>query len=183
MLKAIGLRLFGAAVSSRPGAALLKRYAFRTPLRHLHDLDGGLYMGRWAVINEGTLGSRILERLTGYSSVRLHKIMRPDHDRDLHNHPFTYRTFVVRGFYVEERQVGVVTQGRVPHVVFNHAGSTTRMTPQHFHRISDATRDGVWTLFFMTRNRATRFSTGWGFSVYDRFIPSDLYLLRKGYRP
>jgi hypothetical protein len=57
------------------------------------------------------------------------------------------------------------------------------MTPQHFHRISDATRDGVWTLFFMTRNRATRFSTGWGFSVYDRFIPSDLYLLRKGYRP
>jgi hypothetical protein len=129
MLKAIGLRLFGAAVSSRPGAALLKRYAFRTPLRHLHDLDGGLYMGRWAVINEGTLGSRILERLTGYSSVRLHKIMRPDHDRDLHNHPFTYRTFVVRGFYVEERQVDC-----------RHAGcrAARGVQPRRQHHADDA---------------------------------------------
>jgi hypothetical protein len=172
LTKQLALRLFGAAVSSRLGSSLLMRYAFRTPLRHLFDQNGRLYMGRWAVVNEDTLGGRLLERLTGYASIRLHRIMRPDHDPVLHNHPFTYRTFVVRGFYREERQCGAAGYGYAGIDVWNHAGSTTRMSPKQFHRIADAPADGVWTLFFMTRNTGT-----WGFAVDGKFVPSSVYLL------
>jgi len=124
------------------------------------------------VVNEDTLGGRLLERLTGYASIRLHRIMRPDHDPVLHNHPFFYRTFVVRGFYCEERQYGVNPENGYVYDVFNHAGSSTRMSPGQFHRISDAPADGVWTLFFMTRNTGT-----WGFAVDGKFVPSSVYLL------
>jgi len=144
------------------------------PHAHLHDRDGSLYMGRWRVINEGTWQSRVLERLTGYSSARLHWINRADHDRDLHNHPFVYRTFVLKGSYVEHIEVDSWTgQVEVREV---KAGQTAHAPAGHFHRIHDVSEGGVWTLFFMTKNTET-----WGFHVNGKFVQSTKYLLRKGY--
>jgi hypothetical protein len=174
MMKYLALRLFGAALASQPGAALLRWYAERTPHRHLHDLDGSLYMGRWRVVDEGTFGSRLLQRLTGYSSARLHLIMRADHDRELHNHPFDYRTFIVRGWYSESYQSGLYGK-TFQHAV--HAGGTGTGSANKFHRISAVSPGGVLTLFFMTPNRGQ-----WGFNVAGEFKDSVRYLLRKGYR-
>lgn len=171
-MKNFFLALFGAFVSSTLGRKLLLWHAFKHPHRHLRDLDGGLYMGRWRVIDEGTLASRLLELLTGYASCRVHHIMREDHDRDLHNHPFRYRTFVLDGFYAE-RLTDIDNYQRGDLLV---AGDTGTGSPDKFHRITVVPPEGVWTLFFMSRNTGE-----WGFLADGKFVSSTRYLLRKGY--
>jgi hypothetical protein len=132
------------------------------------------------------LSSRILEALTGYSSIRLHHINRKDHDRDLHSHPFDYRTFVCKGFYAEVFDDLVVPSyvdsnlmlRLGPHgrrVIFR--GDTQTGTGQKFHRISEVSPGGVWTLFCMTNN-----SNDWGFLVDDQFVLSRDYFKAKGIR-
>src|SRR5690606_23076235 len=100
------------------------------------------------------------------SSVRLHLIMRPDHDRDLHNHPFEYRTFVLSGYYAEDYQSrDVWTDENFPRLVPEirtrtaFAGDTlTSYSTLGFHRIRQVSPGGVMTLFFMTDNWGE-----WGF--------------------
>lgn len=162
-------------LASRFGAWAVKTIAFRDPARHLYDLDGSCYMGRWHVVREGSFASRVLERLTGYASIRLHQIMRADHDRDLHNHPFDYRTFVVGGYYSEQYQLpGTGQRVKARSIVIGETAATKADT---FHRISSVSPGGVWTLFCMTRNTYI-----WGFKVKGRFVKSDAYLKRRGYR-
>lgn len=171
-MKQFALRLLGAALASPTGVRAIRAWAFRDPARHLFDLDGGLYMARWHVIREDSLASRVLEKLTGYSSIRLHRIMRYDKDRDLHNHPFSYRTFVLQGFYAEERQAirdSTLTQ-------WLRSGDTASTDAASFHRIADVSCGGVWTLFCMTRNTGT-----WGFSVDGQFIDSRTYFKIRGF--
>lgn len=171
--KYLALKLFGWALTTSVGRWLLYYHAFARPHRHLHDKDGSLYMGRWHVIDEDTLAGRILELLTGYASARMHLIMRADHDRELHNHPFDYRTFIVRGWYHEVEQFGLYgAPVRAHHV----AGDTATGSADKFHRISEVSDGGVMTLFFMTRNRGE-----WGFNVDSHFVNSTRYLLRNGY--
>lgn len=141
--------------------------AVSTEARHLYDRDGTRYMRRWNVISEGGRASRVLEKLTGYASIRLHHITREDHDRDLHNHPFSYRTFVLHGFYTEEvkRRQSRVTLRET------HEGCTSTLGPLQFHRVTEVGPGGVWTLFCMTRNTGR-----WGFLKDGRFVPSTTYL-------
>lgn len=167
--------LIGKAVSQPLAFAILKAYAFRTPHAHLYDLDGSLYMGRWRVVDEGTLGGRILRAVTGYCSIRLHHINREDHDRDLHNHPFNYRTFICKGYYSEvyEDGEGVFADDGNR---FIHQGQSATGGPNKFHRISLVSVGGVWTLFCMTKN-----TDHWGFKVKGKLVDSVRYFLRNGY--
>jgi hypothetical protein len=174
ILKYLAVRLLGAAVSSALGGKLLTQYASRTPHKHLHDIDGSLYMGRWRVVDEGTVGGKLLEFFTGYRSARLHHIMRPDHDRDLHSHPFSYRTFVVAGYYEESYQTGLYGTPFYRRIGEGESGTGSSTK---FHCIRKVSGGGVLTLFFMTRNKGT-----WGFNVGGKFVESTRYLLRKGYR-
>lgn len=50
--------------------------------------EGTPYMERWILY-------------TPWRSFRLHHILRSDHDRDLHDHPFDFWTFLLTGGYVE----------------------------------------------------------------------------------
>lgn len=194
-------KIIGSIVSSSLGFALLKRYAFRTPHQHLYDKDSGeMYMGRWRVVDEfkecgyydcglewhevrvRTVGSKVLQALTGYSSIRLHHINRKDHDRDLHSHPFKYRTFLCKGFYSEVFEDCVlflhrnyVTSGKRFRMLFK--GDTATGSAQKFHRISEVSPGGVWTLFCMTNNEEK-----WGFRVGNEFVPSREYFALKGIR-
>ena len=72
---------------------------------HLHNLDGSLYMGRWWVVPPDTRRSQFLRFISRgrYETVRLHWINRGDEDRELHSHPFDYSTFILKGFYYEEK--------------------------------------------------------------------------------
>lgn len=175
-IKTTALRLLGAALASGLGNTIVKSVVCTEArsARHLRDLDGSVYMRRWHVIREGSFASRVLEKLTGYSSIRLHHLLRGDHDRDLHNHPFTYRTFILDGSYAEEFKAA----RRQPlDFRFPAAGDTVQHGPDAFHRIDRVSEGGVWTLFAMTRN-----TREWGFLSKGRFVPSTRYLKTKGYR-
>lgn len=131
---------------------------------HLYDTKGNLYMARWALIRTGTKASKWLSRLTfgRYDHVRLHQIMQPDADRERHNHPFNYRTFILLGWYVEE----VIENGK-PKLRVLGRGNTVATKNSHFHRIDRVSDYGVTTLFFMGKDNGR-----WGFDVDGAFIES-----------
>lgn len=194
-----GPKVIGKILSTLPIRNLLFAYAFRHPHKHLVDQNGSLYMGRWHLIDEYDYStehrwadsrgnvhttpisggrnkvSKLLQKLTGYWSARLHHINRPDHDRDLHNHPFEYRTFVVRGWYTEvylnAQGVEVTRTIRAGQTV--HSGGT-------FHRITAVSPGGVWTVFVMSKNTGK-----WGFRVRRahgryKFVESTEYFAQRG---
>lgn len=177
-------------LATKPVFAAIRWWAFRHPHNHLLDLDGTLYMGRWHVIDEKTWVGRLLGRLTGYSSVRLHRIMKADHDRDMHSHPFVYLSHILHGDYTE-RYAEEIACG-CGHVWLTYtdlrmvaAGETAHGPAGRFHRILDVSDGGVWTLFCMTDNEIE-----WGFAVETprtatddtyEYLSSRQYFRRRGY--
>lgn len=147
---------------ARPAVAdwLIAR-AMRTPYSHLPG-----YMGRWWLFNpyETAEGERIerswIMRLM--PSARIHHIQRADAERHMHDHPWNARTFLLRGWYIEEREDGSA---------FRYEGTTARLRFGEFHRIAQVTRGGVWTLFITWRYRGV-----WGFKVDGKKVPWREYL-------
>lgn len=116
----------------------LIRLAMRRPYLHI-----GEYMDRyWLVPMEWRLPF----------SIRIHKILLPDADPYLHDHPWNWRTIILRGWYHEETVFGKK---------FNRKrGYTAANTAETFHRIDRVSPGGVWTLFIMGNRR-----NDWGFMV------------------
>ena len=67
----------------------LIRHAKKTPFDHLGD-----YMERYWVFNPKGFFSR-------WFTARVHVIKRGDADRHLHDHPWSYTTFILKGGYTE----------------------------------------------------------------------------------
>lgn len=144
----------------------LQKHLFAKSYGHLWRRDGiGPYMLRYRVVDVGTWQSFVLKALTlgAYDHVRLHVIMQPDADRELHNHPFNYRTFILDGWYREQRIEGV------RNVL---AGQT--VTGEGYHRIAMVPPDGVTTLFMMGKDRGE-----WGFLVGDKHVTSREFFANK----
>lgn len=125
-----------------------------------------MYMGRWTVVKAGGLVSRVLSACTRgkYDHVRLHWIRQADGDRELHNHPFNYRTFVLSGYYREEYLANgtLISQARVL-----AEGDTVASPLGHYHRITRVGPHGVFTLFCMGKDHGD-----WGFLVDGKHMPS-----------
>lgn len=145
----------------------LIRRAKRTPYMHITSADGSdVYMYRYWLFNAypwpaGAERSWWRERLP---SIRLHRIMRPDTDRDLHDHPWNARTLILDGFYQEIRE------GNYPlHV--RMAGTSAHLSFGEFHRIINVSSGGVWTMFITWKYRGT-----WGFKVNGVKVPWRTYL-------
>lgn len=149
------------------------------PRKEIIGRDGqDVYMTRWHLIP---------------NRLYLHKMSRPDMDPWLHDHPFSFRSFVLWGGYVEERfalprdqweqeakvteftSVAALSKGlleiiRWPpgsHGARNQIGrrwlSTFRVTPETPHRIIRLLGKGA-TWTLVFRGRKT---TEWGFWVDD----------------
>lgn len=119
---------------------------------------------------------------------RVHQILRPDYDRNFHNHPTAYRTFILDGYYYETVPCEDPAKRADPdqgYIDFHGTGMTASAPLSHYHlishvsheavryRVQDVTPfDGVWTLFCMSnRNRQI-----WGFmDAAGRFVPSKDY--------
>jgi hypothetical protein len=72
-------------------------------------------------------------------AIRIQHIKKPDSEKALHDHPWNFRTFVLKGYYIEENTFGgtrVITEG-----------STYKRYAHEFHRIARVDKTGVWTLF------------------------------------
>ncbi len=146
--------------------AWLQRRAARTPYFDIYGPGGTLYMRRWWLMPRWCLR---FDPLLGYPmpkpwmpfSVRVHHIVRPDADRHLHDHPFNFRT-LLQGWNVELRPDG----GRTI-----TAGETYRAPATRWHRISQLSEGGVWSLFIMGRR-----VNDWGFLVDGEKVPWREYL-------
>lgn len=154
---ASGPRVFD-AISSR---------ADRTPYEDIIGPDGRLYMRRWWLLPRWCLKANergvLMPRAWMPFSIRLHHIVLPDSDQHLHDHPFDFRTFVLRGWYVEEDVFGV---GRLL-----EAGRTESRRAQDFHRIDGVSPGGVWTMFVMGPR-----INDWGFLVDGHKVGFRKYL-------
>lgn len=79
--------------------------------------------------------------------VYVHKIMRPDHDRALHDHPWWFWSFIVKGGYTEELDNGARRSWRAP--------AFSRHAAEDRHRIDATLNDKpVWTIFITGPPRA-----------------------------
>lgn len=157
---------------ARPAVSkwLIKR-AKRTPYFHITSSDGlDVYMERYWLFNPYPPKNDGAGRRWGdwVPSVRLHCIMREDQDRDQHDHPWNARTFILRGWYDEVRQGEVIWEDRL---IRRSAGDTARLCFGEYHRITEVSEGGVWTLFITGRKRGT-----WGFLVNGRKVPWREYL-------
>lgn len=140
---------------------LIDRLIARAQRTPYFDLEG--YMNRWWIlpppVSHGKPGFWLvgnqLRRLLPFS-IRIHQILRADRERHLHNHPWTFRTIILTGWYSEE----YLTAGGdlVNRVVW--AGESYRRRVGEFHRINAVPPKGVYTLV-LHRNK----STWWGFLV------------------
>lgn len=119
---------------------------------------------RWALMSSYDIpcGNRLyLRRLrliqTPWFGIFLHETWHRDQDRDPHDHPWTFWTFVLKGGYEEI----VVSPDRSyrrshPRFSFKHLNKTW------FHRIIELHNSPTWTLMFVgPRTRE------WGFLLPD----------------
>lgn len=121
---------------------------------------------RWGLFHRhliGTGGSVYLDRLTllttPWFSIKLHRIYRPDRQRDLHDHPWNFLSVLLRGTYVEDTASGT-RRCRL----FNWKRAEDR------HSIREVSRSPVWTLVFTGRRRRV-----WGFWVKTDLNLSNLF--------
>lgn len=156
-----------ARLLAKPSVAnwLIKR-AQRTPYSPIVK-DGVLYMDRWWLFNPypNTGGSGAdRPRWQFPISIRIHHIVQPDQDRHLHDHPWNARTVILGGWYIEERierpgvVVGDFQQYRLEHA--RCTGDTAKLAYGEYHRITNLSEGGVYTMFITGPYRGT-----WGFLV------------------
>lgn len=145
------------------------RRFFRVYKRVLHGPDGSPYLIRWA-----------LHLPRGYA-IYLHKMVREDFGRELHDHPWRFLTLILKGGYLEEYRkpgdpVRLPFSGRMatPRVRVNVPGMIRLNPAHHMHRVfSLCGRGPCWTLVLRGRSKRE-----WGFETDCGWMPHDKYIGR-----
>ncbi len=150
-----------------PIARRMVRRAQRTPYLHIVK-EGRVYMERWWLFNPYDHATRQPRYRWCPVSIRVHRILKADDDRHLHDHPWNARTLILEGSYVEEGP-DVVPGRRARRL--RRAGDTARIGFGRFHRIAHVSDGGATTLFISGRYRGT-----WGFRVDGKKVPWRQYL-------
>lgn len=126
----------------------------------------GEYMDRWYIVPpEWSLPF----------CIRLHHIKRID-TRIHHNHPYGFKSMVVKGWYVEEQVVTVPDcdcQKPVTREVLHTAFRWCNIARLRYHRIISIPKGGVWTIIVHPRKPK---EYEWGYLDEDgRHIPQEQY--------
>lgn len=93
--------------------------------------------------------------ITPWFSIKLHRIYRPDNQRDLHDHPWNFLSIVLWGSYIEN-----TPDGERKHRWFNFKRASD------LHSIRHVSRSPVWTLVFCGRVQRV-----WGFQTAEGWVP------------
>lgn len=91
-------------------------------------------------------------------SIRVHHIMREDADRDEHDHPWSARTVILKGHYLEKRmtsdgkwsapdELGRRAWEAKEKILLRRPGATATLGFGEYHRICEVAPAGAWTLF------------------------------------
>lgn len=143
-----------------------RRWAFmkRYDINDIND-KSDLYMRRWRMIQ------------TPWFGIYLHRIQRPDGDRYLHDHPWPFTSFILKGGYSEDwlspelLRRSPTVQGR-PRTWGQHrthmAGSVTRVRRGEYHSIRHLYRVPTWTLVFVGRR-----GTDWGYLTENGWVDHE----------
>lgn len=132
--------------------------------------DGSLYMRRWRVLGYQAW----LPSLFGLN-LMVHRIVRPDEDREPHDHPWWFVSLLVAGWYVEERTWNGPSVGRMCHWFTRWPASLVFRAATDWHRIAQLDPRGAWTIVLTGRRAHT-----WGFLADDGSkIPHDQYFAWK----
>lgn len=139
--------------------------AKRTPYFHLQHADGSFYMERFWLFR------------TPWINARVHHIHTPDHDRHLHDHPWTFISIILRGSYIEARPrfyeprfFSSLNNTELVDYTYRREGSIALRRAIDRHLIDLVSNGGVWTLVFTFPNRHK-----WGFYTPEGKIPWKKY--------
>lgn len=130
-------------------ASVLERIGARRPYLHLEG-----YMERYWIFRTPLL------------SARIHRILRSDHDRDLHDHPWDYATVILRGGYWEVTDAGKRWYG---------PGSVLFRRADHLHRLILPAGCAATTLFLHRKK-----SRDWGFRTDVGWVDWKSYTAARG---
>lgn len=140
-------------------ADLVIAIAKRTPYGHLTHSDGTPYMNRWWLFSKGRKKTQV--------RARVHHICTPDGDRHNHDHPWTFISLVMKGWYTEARPETIepcffdCEGGKDLErytLTYRGPGSIALRRATDRHRILAVSPGGVWTLVIVWPK-----SQWWGF--------------------
>lgn len=109
--------------------------------RHRIPRTGDVYLDRFTIVG------------TPLFSIKFHRIYRPDRQRDLHDHPWNFHSFIVKGYYLEILEGNSTPQERKWYSYHK---------AEDFHRIERVSRSPIWTLVFCGKRRRD-----WGFKISE----------------
>lgn len=138
----------------------------------LRRSDGEIHLDRWGFE---------IKRVGG---IFLHRLNTPDPGVDLHDHPWTFWSFVLRGGYIEERCLTRHASARArwaEGLEWAHRGDLVERKQYSFksmrldecHRITHV-NVGTWTLVIHGPSRRT-----WGFYEPEGYVPASSYSTRR----
>jgi hypothetical protein len=177
---------------NRAVLGVLQRIGRRRPYFDIHGDDGSLYMGRWWLFGGSnprrdgdedrpvarTWRRGRLDSLIGaFLAARLHWIARRDLDRDHHNHPATFISVVIWGWYRERRpkhQRQCPTLDPTEYIdTLRGPWSIAYRAWWHRHTITEVSPGGCWTVQVWLPKSGNR----WGFflSSTGAFVDSRDY--------
>jgi hypothetical protein len=163
--------------------AICSRVAPLFPARVIERDNGDPYLERYYVCGRAPayFPVPVKERLAFLPTVFLHRFVRSDQDRELHNHPWDHSTsFILAGGYREERRWAIFENDEdfdcfEVHEHTFRPGDLNRISCDDFHRV-DLLEHDAWTIFITGTKKQS-----WGFWDRDtgEFIPWREHLARR----
>jgi len=101
------------------------------------------------------------ERKTFPFNIFLHKFLKSDPE-ELHDHPWNYRTLVIKGGYWETTPTGKYWRG---------VGHFRKCEAESFHRVEVEPGVACWTIFMPGKQRRN-----WGFDAQGTWVRNDEFL-------
>lgn len=142
-----------------------------------------LYLRRFYIWRSSWIGMN-------FGEIYLHKIYRSDDDPDPHDHPWSFRTFVLKGAYTDEAWMFTDLDGHGNGYRFRlesqdehvQAPATRFRHARHIHRVILKDGKPAWTLLFTSKyNYDVDGNADWRFITQERAVPWREYLgLTKG---
>lgn len=121
-------------------------------IKEIKSKKGVLHFRRWRIIS------------LPWFSIYIHNIYKHDEDLHLHDHPWNYFSFILKGSYVEETIKGKTLMS---------FGRLTKKDATDFHKISTVIKPTT-TLFIIGKRKRE-----WGYNVDGKWVDNITYRKEK----
>lgn len=118
-------------------------------IKEIKSKSGEVHFRRWEILK------------TRWGSIWLHAIYKADQDKHLHNHPWDFKSLVLKGSYLEQTEKGIIKQ---------HPCKFNSRNGESYHKILELLSPVVYTLFFVSPTKRE-----WGYNVNGKFIDHITY--------